>query len=161
MSAAGRNGENPVSSSRRSPTDRPAMGRPMARRRWLSGRQVAGTKPDINRPLLQPRNQLQPSRPPMTSSAPFGGTVPMYRDDMARRRLQQKGDFYCSGGYWMLRWHEDQIKIDGTFKRGWSRSVCIGPCAEPGALRRKRRIGWPGIITSPAWTRTIERRSQS
>ena len=69
----------------------------------------------------------------------------MYRDDMARRRLQQKGDFYCSGGYWMLRWHEDQIKIDGTFKRGWSRSVCIGPCAEPGALRR--RLAWDNHLS--------------
>lgn len=73
----------------------------------------------------------------------------MGRDDMARRRLQQKGDLYKSGGFWMLRWHEDQIRADGTTKRGWSRSVCIGPCEGSGAFTEKeaRRLGWENHLS--------------
>ena len=33
--------------------------------------------------------------------------------DMARKRLQQKGDLYKQGGWWKLRWREDQRKADG------------------------------------------------
>ncbi len=73
----------------------------------------------------------------------------MYRDSMARRRLQQKGDLFRSGGYWMLRWHEDQIDADGQFRRGWSKSVCIGPCEGPGAFTEKeaRRLGWENFLS--------------
>src|ERR1700683_5082165 len=73
----------------------------------------------------------------MNFSAAFGANVPEYRGNMARRRLQQKGDLYRSGGYWMLRWHEDQIKANGEVKRGWSRSVTIGPAEGLGALTEK------------------------
>jgi integrase len=68
---------------------------------------------------------------------------------MARRRLQQKGDLYRSGGYWMLRWHEDQIKANGETKRGWSRSVCIGPCEGPGAFTQKeaQRLAWENHLS--------------
>ena len=68
---------------------------------------------------------------------------------MARRRLQQKGDLYRSGGYWMLRWHEDQIKANGEFKRGWSRSVSIGPCEGPGAFTEKeaQRLAWENHLS--------------
>jgi integrase len=85
----------------------------------------------------------------MTLAPPFGGNVPLTRDTMARRRLQQKGDLYQSGGYWMLRWHEDQIKANGEFKRGWSRSVCIGPCEGHGAFTEKeaRRLAWENHLS--------------
>lgn len=69
----------------------------------------------------------------------------MYLDDMARRRLQQKGDLYRSGGHWMLRWHEDHINADGQFKRGWSKSVCIGPCEGPGAFTDKEARRLAGV----------------
>ena len=68
---------------------------------------------------------------------------------MARRRLQQKGDLYRSGGYWLLRWHEDQIKVNGEVKRGWSRSVTIGPTEGPGALTEKQaqRFSWENFLS--------------
>jgi integrase len=68
---------------------------------------------------------------------------------MARRRLQQKGDLYRSGGYWMLRWHEDQIKANGGIKRGWSKSICIGPCEGPGGFTRKeaQRLAWDNHLS--------------
>jgi integrase len=74
--------------------------------------------------------------------------VPVYGRDMARRRLQQKGDLYRSGGYWMLRWHEDQIKSNGDLKRCWSRSVTVGPAAGPGALTKKEasRLAWENFL---------------
>lgn len=73
----------------------------------------------------------------------------MYRDDMARRRLQQKGDLYRQGGWRKLRWHEDHINADGHLKRGWSRPVCIGPCEGPGAFTEKeaRRLGWENFLS--------------
>jgi len=72
--------------------------------------------------------------------APSNGGI--VRDDMARRRLQQKGDLYRSGGHWMLRWHEDHVKAHGEITRGWSRSICIGPFEWAGAFTEKeaRRI---------------------
>jgi integrase len=68
---------------------------------------------------------------------------------MARRRLQQKGELTNSGGYWRLRWHEDHINADGECKRGWSRSVCIGPSEGPGALTRKQaqRFAWDNFLS--------------
>jgi integrase len=68
---------------------------------------------------------------------------------MARRRLQQKGDLFRSGGYWMLRWHEDQINAKGEWKRGWSRSVCIGPCEGHGSFTEKeaRRLAWENHLS--------------
>ncbi len=68
---------------------------------------------------------------------------------MARRRLQQKGDLYPSGGWWKLRWHEDQIGSDGQFKRGWSKSVTIGPAEGPGALTKKeaQRLAWDNFLS--------------
>jgi integrase len=85
----------------------------------------------------------------MNFSPSNGGIVRHDRDDMARRRLQQKGDLYSRGGYWMLRWHEDQIKANGEFKRGWSRSVCIGPCEGANALTEKqaRRLAWENFLS--------------
>lgn len=61
-----------------------------------------------------------------------------------REELQQKGDLYRSSGYWMLRWHEDQTKPNGEIKRGWSKSICVGPCEGLGRLTEKeaRRLSW-------------------
>src|SRR5579863_6009263 len=85
----------------------------------------------------------------MTFSPSTGGNVPVYRKDMARRRLQQKGDLYRSGGYWMLRWHEDQVRASGEIKRGWSKSVTIGPAESLGALTEKeaRRLAWENFLS--------------
>jgi integrase len=49
----------------------------------------------------------------------------------------------------MLRWHEDQIKADGRTKRGWSKSVCIGPCEGAGAFTEKeaRRLAWENHLS--------------
>src|SRR5436190_22577265 len=77
------------------------------------------------------------------------GNVPEYRDNMARRRLQQKGDLYRRGGHWMLRWHEDHITANGETKRGWSRSVCIGPAEGLNAFTKKeaQRIAWENHLS--------------
>src|SRR6202521_3269159 len=85
----------------------------------------------------------------MNFSTPIGGNIPGYGDIMARRRLQQKGDLYRSGGYWMLRWHEDHIKANGGIKRGWSKSICIGPCEGPGGFTEKeaRRLAWENHLS--------------
>jgi hypothetical protein len=34
--------------------------------------------------------------------------------ELARRRLQQKGDLFDQGGMWKLRWHEDKIGPEGN-----------------------------------------------
>ena len=70
-------------------------------------------------------------------------------DDVARRRLQQKGDLTRQGGYWKLRWREDQTLADGTLKRAWSRAVFIGPCAGAGALTEKQatRFAWDNFLS--------------
>lgn len=85
----------------------------------------------------------------MTFSEGFGGKVPVYRDDMARRRLQQNGDLFQSGGQWMLRWHEDHVTADGQFKRGWSKSVCIGPAKGSRAFTKKeaQRLAWENHLS--------------
>jgi len=68
---------------------------------------------------------------------------------MARRRLQQKGDLYRQGGWWKLRWREDQIRADGALDRGWSRPVWIGPCAGRGRQTQKQaqRIAWDNFLS--------------
>jgi integrase len=68
---------------------------------------------------------------------------------VARRRLQQQGDLYQQGGWWKLRWREDQIGADGRTKRGWSKPVWIGPAAGSGRLTEKeaRRIAWDNFLS--------------
>src|ERR1017187_9543253 len=85
----------------------------------------------------------------MTFSESFGGKVPVYRDDMARRRLQQKGDLYRQGGWWKLRWREEQIRADGSTSRGWSKPVWIGPADGPGGLTKKQaqRLAWENFLS--------------
>src|SRR5258708_40234962 len=69
--------------------------------------------------------------------------------ELARRRLQQKGDLFNQGGMWKLRWHEDKIGPDGERMGGWSRAVHIGPSAGPGKLTEKeaRRLGWENFLS--------------
>ncbi len=86
----------------------------------------------------------------MTSLARLEVVSSCGRDlDLARRRLQQKGDLFDQGGMWKLRWHEDKIGPDGELTRGWSRAVHIGPSAGPGKLTEKeaRRIGWENFLS--------------
>jgi integrase len=68
---------------------------------------------------------------------------------MARRRLQQNGDLYQQGGWWKLRWREDQLSSDAKQKRGWSRPVWIGPAEGPQRLTEKqaRRIAWDNFLS--------------
>jgi hypothetical protein len=69
--------------------------------------------------------------------------------DMARRRLQQKGDLYRQGGWWKLRWKEDQRLADGSVRYGWSRPAWIGPSEGPGRLTEKQaqRIAWDNFLS--------------
>src|SRR6266446_4526518 len=69
--------------------------------------------------------------------------------ELARRRLQQKGDLFNQGGMWKLRWHEDKIGADGEVTRGWSRAVHIGPSAGSLKLTEKeaRRLGWENFLS--------------
>jgi hypothetical protein len=69
--------------------------------------------------------------------------------DMARKRLQQKGDLYKQGGWWKLRWREDQRANDGSVRYAWSRPVMIGPCAGAGKFTEKeaRRIAWDNFLS--------------
>jgi len=53
------------------------------------------------------QNHSLPSKEAATHRPILGG------DEMARLRLQQKGDLYKQGGWWKLRWREDQIRADG------------------------------------------------
>lgn len=68
---------------------------------------------------------------------------------MARRRLQQKGDLYKQGGWWKLRWREDQRKADGSIQYAWSRPVWIGPAEGRGKLSEKQaqRISWDQFLS--------------
>ncbi|HUQ94998.1 MAG TPA: tyrosine-type recombinase/integrase [Bryobacteraceae bacterium] len=77
----------------------------------------------------------------LISSLPEGG-------DMARRRLQQKGSLYQQGGWWKLRWREDQIDEAGL-KRGLSKPAWIGPCEGQGRLTEKQaqRIAWENFLS--------------
>jgi len=69
--------------------------------------------------------------------------------DMARRRLQQKGDLYEQGGWWKLRWKEDQRLADGSIRYGWSKPVWIGPSEGRGKLTEKqaRRLAWENFLS--------------
>ena len=64
--------------------------------------------------------------------------------DMGRRRLQQKGALYRQGGWWKLRWMEDQVDREGQARYAWSRPVILGPAE--GATRltkpQARREAW-------------------
>jgi len=68
---------------------------------------------------------------------------------MARRRLQQKGDLYEQGGFWKLRWKEDQRLADGSIRYAWSKPVWIGPCEGRDRLTEKQasRIAWDNFLS--------------
>lgn len=71
---------------------------------------------------------------------------------MARRRLQQRGDLYQQGGWWKLRWREDQLLADGSVKRRWSRPVIIGPAPgnpsmQPLTEKQARRVAWEQFLS--------------
>jgi integrase len=86
----------------------------------------------------------------MTSPAQLEVVSSCGRDpNLARRRLQQKGDLFDQGGMWKLRWHEDKIGGDGKVVRGWSRAVHIGPSVGTGKLTEKeaRRLGWENFLS--------------
>ncbi len=71
--------------------------------------------------------------------------------DMARRRLQQKGDLYQQGGWWKLRWKVDALTAEGK-KRAWSKPVTIGPATKEHGLRpltktQAERIAWDTYLS--------------
>jgi len=69
--------------------------------------------------------------------------------DMARKRLQQKGDLYKQAGWWKLRWREDQRRANGEVKYAWSKPVIIGPCTGTGRFTEKeaRRMAWENFLS--------------
>src|ERR1041385_9257435 len=70
-------------------------------------------------------------------------------DDMARRRLQQNGDLYQQGGWWKLRWREDQRDAEGKTSYKWSKPVWIGPSEGRGRLTEKqaKRFAWDNFLS--------------
>lgn len=74
---------------------------------------------------------------------------PSEDQDMARKRLQQKGDLYKQGGWWKLRWREDQRDLTGDVKYAWSKPVMIGPCTGTKAFTKPeaRRIAWENFLS--------------
>jgi hypothetical protein len=70
-------------------------------------------------------------------------------ESLTQRRFQQKGDLYEMGGYWKLRWREDQIDKDGKAKYGWSRSVHLGPSEGTGRLTKTEAHG---SLMEDKWT---------
>lgn len=68
---------------------------------------------------------------------------------MGRRRLQLKGNLFEQGGWWKLRWMEDQRKADGTMKYGWSKVVWIGPSVGAGRLTKPQahRFAWENFLS--------------
>lgn len=86
----------------------------------------------------------------MSMAARSFDTLAVLEDrDMGRMRLQQKGDLYEQGGFWKLRWREDQLMKDGKVRYAWSRPVWIGPSEGKGRLTEKqaRRIGWENFLS--------------
>lgn len=78
------------------------------------------------------------------------GTLPFSgEDDMGRRKLQLKGDLYKQGGWWKLRWKEDQVDAEGKTKPGWSRPVWLGPSEGRGSFTKKQaqRIAWENHLS--------------
>jgi len=72
--------------------------------------------------------------------------------DMGRRRLQQRGDLYEQGGWWKLRWREDQIDKDGKVKYAWSKPVVIGPAEKSTGMKpfnetQARRLAWENHLS--------------
>lgn len=68
-------------------------------------------------------------------------------EDMARRRLQQRGDLYKQAGWWKLRWRVDAIDAEGRLKRIWSRPVTIGPAMKMDGMpalteKEAKRSAW-------------------
>jgi integrase len=70
-------------------------------------------------------------------------------EDLTRRRFQQKGDLYQQGGWWKLRWKEDQRDADGVVSYAWSKPVWIGQAEGPGRFTEKqaRRIAWDNYLS--------------
>lgn len=82
----------------------------------------------------------------------FGITFSGDANDMARRRLQQRGDLYSQAGWWKLRWKVDQRQADGTVKRGWSSPVIVCPSKDNGqmdgyGIRQARRLAWENFLS--------------
>src|SRR5579884_1945575 len=70
-------------------------------------------------------------------------------DDMARKRLQQKGHLYEQGGWWKLRWRVDVLDVDGNIKREWSTPVWVCESKGPHANTRRQaqRIAWEEYLS--------------
>ena len=75
-----------------------------------------------------------------------------FDDDMARRRFQMRGDLFEQGGWWKLRWKQDQRLADGTMKRGWSKPVVVCPSKDNEqmdgyGIRQARRMAWENYLS--------------
>lgn len=70
-------------------------------------------------------------------------------DDMARRRLQQKGDLTNRSGFWWLRWKADKLNEDGSVYRGWTKRIAIAQSEGPDAKtkRQAKRLAWDNFLS--------------
>src|SRR6266851_4775540 len=131
----------------------PAASRVRAADRVLDHASRATALEDIEARITELERAANPSaRAPKANdlSGHTRGNVVLREDqELARRRLQQKGDLFNQGGMWKLRWHEDKIGPDGERMRGWSRAVHIGPSAGAGKLTEKeaRRLSWENFLS--------------
>lgn len=85
----------------------------------------------------------------ISSSIDQHDVVPMFSEDVGRRRLQQKGHLYKQGRFWMLRWREDQRKADGSVKYGYCKPVTIGFAEGRDRLTEKQaqRKAWDDYLS--------------
>lgn len=88
----------------------------------------------------------------MNAAATSRAIVFLEDQDMGRRRLQQKGDLWEVGGWWKLRWREDQRNADGTVRYGWSKPVTLGPSKnkvgmKPWTETEARRFAWENYLS--------------
>lgn len=85
----------------------------------------------------------------MNSPAPIRDSLPLIEgEDMARRKLQQKGDLYAQGDCWRLRWREYDVE-GGSH---WSKPVIVGPAPgnsnmRPLTKREARRDAWNNFLS--------------
>jgi len=64
------------------------------------------------------------------------------------RGTQQEGDVYLQGGFWRLRWREDEINTSGFVEGHGCKPTWIGPATGPERLTKKeaQQIAWDNFL---------------
>jgi len=118
--------------------------------------------PQVRRGIRRSR-RLGRDRQALASAEEEGEAVTPYNihrallgreDDMARRRLQERGDMRNVGGWWKLRWRTDTLDPETRkVKRVWSETVTLGPAKGNGAElpamteKQARRKAWDEYLS--------------